>query len=137
MSTPTALLVKSFTSVTHRAFYTDRSGIFMRSGFIGIISFIKHSGGQWQSHAGASKKQHLRITWDSSHKVYHRQESSPRGWVGSIFCAEQRTTGCDAPALPGTGGGHSVHMCFFSSRNAHQALPFALFRAAHILLLAH
>lgn len=98
----------------------------------------QHLGGQWQPHAGASKKQHLRITWDSSHKVYHRQGSNPLGSViPFIFCAEQSITGCDVPALPGTGGGHSVHMCFFSSRNAHQALPFALVRAAHILLLAH
>lgn len=98
MSTPMALLVNSFTSVTHRAFYTGRSGVFMRSGFIGIVPFIKHSGGQWQSHAGASKKQHLRITWDSSHKVYHRQESNPRGSVpfSALSSAPQAVCPCSA-----------------------------------------
>lgn len=62
-----ALLVNSFTSVTHRAFYTDRSGIFMRSGFIGIISFIKHleggSGSHMQEHPKSS-------TWESRGTVH-------------------------------------------------------------------
>lgn len=53
MSTQMPLLLNSFTSVTHRAFYTDRSQIFMRSDFIGINTQGRSVA---ESHAGASRK---------------------------------------------------------------------------------
>lgn len=79
-------------------------------------------------------------TWESRGRVHTKsttvRESNPLGLVCSIF-SDQAVHHRLCPALPGTGWDHSVHMCFFSSGNAHQALPFALFRAAHILLLSH
>lgn len=96
--------------------------------------------GQWQSHMQENpEKQHSRSTWGSSHKVYHSQRIQCTGLsvFHSLWSGSECITGCDGPALPGTGWQHRGHRCFFSSRNAHQALPFASLRAAHILPPSH
>lgn len=51
-----------------------------------------------------------------------------------VPCAQH---GLWCPCCARAGWDHSGHMCFSSSTKAHQALPFALFRAAHVLLLSH
>lgn len=136
MSTPMALVVNSFTSVTHRAFYTDKSQIFMRSAFIGIIGFINTQGAvaatcrsiqkaALENHVGQFTQSlpEARIKSTGLSLMHFVCWSSAPGAVMGLLCQGQDEI--------------RVHMGFFSSSNAHQAVPFALFTAAHILLLAH
>lgn len=94
MSTQMALLLNSFTSVTHRAFYTDRSQGFMRSWFIGINTQGRSVA---QSHAGASRKAALENHVGQFTQIHHSQRMKSSG----LSSFRVLSTGCDVPAVPG------------------------------------
>lgn len=100
---------------------------------IHAISFYWHQhlgGAVAESHAGASRKAEL------EKHVGEFTQSLPQS-ENQIHSARVCSIPSDQASQAVMSWDHSVHLCFFSSRNTHQALPSALFRAAHALLLSH